>query len=683
MDRLPERWRWRLAVMAGFGALNLALFNRFFPLSEGWWEAYGYLWNSGLKPYRDFDLAFTPLFTVYNGLLLHLTGGSFYATRLLGVGVFLAALLLMELLLEEFYSPRTAAVATATASLLMMSAPQFIAKDYHTYQLLLVLAALLLHVRLAGAAGAGRGRALVGALALGVTLGLVFGVKQNAGALLIASILASLALSRRERWLELGVAVGAGVLIALLLMLPLVSLSDWRALLTGNDAKGDMGTVLFRFWRDPSIWRVIRRGVKISVALAVAGFAFSPPALWRGVLSERLLALSEKPKVRGAAFAVLWVLVVVERRHVSEGIFAYAVPVTIALLLLVAYRVGRGVLTRSLAADPRVVAIIVPLLGLVYNNTTTAPFDFNGMHIPVAFAVGLALGRVEVWMPSRCWGVAALCCLTVAPTVSAAKLRTPYAWWGHLQPPVSSAVYEPDYPELRGIRVDATYRATLNAIKESVDTWSRSDKDAFFFNLPMLYPLHRKLPPFRTVVHWFDVVSTKAMDDEIRRLEEAPPRLVVAMEPMEEAYRGHKRLKGGARLPQEDFRNLMDRWVASGRFRLVRSMAIPNGAHQDEVITQEIVVQNVGVLQRPLGQVVGAAGTDPGDLMTVGLRRAEAQLQVAPEVTLEAGDVLLVRGLYGRVKALSERVGIARGAPRDWHAVNVYVRSDALAEHSP
>jgi hypothetical protein len=559
----------------------------------------------------------------------------------------------------------------------MMSAPQFIAKDYHTYQLLLVMAAMLLHVRLAGDAGQGRRRALLGAVALGVSLGLVFGVKQNAGALLIASIFASLALSRRERWMELAMAVGAGVVIALVLMLPVVSLTDWRALMTGNDAKGDLGTVLFRFLRDPSIRRVIARGVKIAVGIALAGFALAPPTWLRRVFSERFLALAEGPHGRAAGFALAVAVIVGERRHIAAAISANAFAVTIAILLLVAFQVGRALVDRARPLDSRLAAVIIPMLGLVYNNTTTAPFDFNGMHIPVAFAVGVLLSRLEGFAPPNGWRVAALCCLTVAPGIVSAKLHTPYAWWGHLQPPVSAAVYESAYPELRGIRVDREYREILDTIKESVDTYSKSDRDAFFFNLPVLYLLHHKLPPFRTVVHWFDVVTTRAMDAELLRLQQEPPRIVVAMEPMEGAYEGHKRLKGGARLPQEGFRGLLDRWVVSGRYRLLRSLAIPNGDHAGKVITQEIVVQNVRAIGAPIGALIDDR-KGPDAARAVALRRGETALQVSPDRMLDAGDVLTVTGTYEAVKALSVAVGIARGTPRDWHAVNVYVRADAL-----
>src|SRR5262245_29003053 len=112
----PDRWRYRIAALLLLAAFHLVTFNRYFPLSEGWWETYGYLYGAGLRPYRDFDLAFTPLFTLVNAGLMQLFGGSFFALRLFGVGVFLAAVLVLHLLVEQLFSPRTAAVAVTVST---------------------------------------------------------------------------------------------------------------------------------------------------------------------------------------------------------------------------------------------------------------------------------------------------------------------------------------------------------------------------------------------------------------------------------------------------------------------------------------------------------------------------------------------------------------------------------------
>lgn len=668
------RWPYRLAALATLGAFNLVIFNRYFPLSEGWWETYGYLYNSGLRPYRDFDLAFTPLFTIINAGLAQLFD-SFFALRLFGVGVFLVAVLLLQLFLEQFFSPKSAAVAVTVATFFVIFEPQFIAKDYHVYQLVLVALSLLLHVRLAGDGRLTARQRIGGTLLLGATVSLVFMLKQNVGGLLLVAVAASIPLVERERPAARTIAFGAGVAASLLLALPVVSPSDWRQLLLANDAKGSLGTVLARVWENELNRLALALALKLCAAYALFRLLFAPPARWTGIWGEAVVSLRSNPRVRRAAFFGLVVLVAASGNRIRHSLMPWVIPVTLALLLVGAWHVARHAVDRTRWVDPRIAAVMPPLLALAYANTTTASFDFNGMHVPVALAIGWALGRVEAWAPPRYWAVAALALLVVVPEIVAAKLRVPYAWWGHRQAPVFSAVHESEYPQLRRMYVSPEYRDTLNTIKHAVDTYSRSRTDVFFYDLPVFYWLHGKLPPFRTVVHWFDVVSSKRMESDLRAMREQPPRLVVAMEPPPVAYVGHRELKKSARLPQEEFRALMDEWAASGEYRLVRSIALPNGTLEGCDVTQDVLVQNARSIGTSLDDLVGASD-EAGPEVKLAIRGGTPLREGA---RLAAGDVVTVRGDYARVRALSELLGVARGEPRDWHTVNIYVREDAAS----
>ncbi len=671
------RWPYRLAVLLTLGAFNLITFNRYFPLTEGWWETYGYLYNSGLRPYRDFDLAFTPLFTIVNAGLLRLFGDSFFALRLFGVGVFLVAVFVLELLLEQFFSPKTAAVAVTVSTFLFIAGPQFIAKDYHSYQLGLVALSLLLHVWLASDGRLTARQRIGGTLLLGTTVSMVFFLKQNAGGLLIVAIAASLPLVERERPIARVAAFGVAIAVTLLLMLPIVSLSDWRQLLLANDAKGSLGTVLGRFLR----WEnrdAITLALRLCAAYALVRYVFAPPARWRGMWSTSFDAVLQKPMVRRAAFLAALVVIAVSGHRIRMFVTGWMIPVTLAFLGLTVYRVGRKLLRRAHELDPRWAAIALPLLALAYANTTTASFDFIAMHVPVALAMGWILGSVEAWASSRYWFMAALGFLVVVPELVASKLRVPYQWWGHVQGSIFSATAESDYPQLRGIHVTPEYRDVLGTIKDAVDTYSRSRTDVFFFSLPAFYWLHDKLPPYRTVVQWFDVVSSRQMEADLRAMRERPPRLVVALEPAEAAYVIHRRLRNSAHLPQEDFRALMDEWVASGKYRLVRSIVLASGNRGGREITQDVLVQN----ERSIGVALGAFVA--GSPISVAPPPAgDPSTPRGLNSTLELGEVVTVRGEYGRVRALSETLGVARGPPRDWNTVNIYVREDAATGARP
>ncbi|HET8541994.1 MAG TPA: hypothetical protein VFL83_19110 [Anaeromyxobacter sp.] len=671
-------WAYRAAVLGIFAAFNLVTFNRYFPLSEGWWETYGYLWNSGLRPYRDFDLAFTPLFTILNAGLLRLLDDSFFAIRLLGVGVFLAAVLLLQLLVERFFAPWIAAVAVTVSTSFVVAATQFIAKDYHSYQLAFVALALLLHVRLAADRRLRPARRVAETLLLGLTVSLVFFLKQNVGAILLAAIAASLPLVDRERPLARLAAFGAGAAVPFLLMLPVISPPEWRQLLLANDAKGSLGTVLGRFWQFENREAIITALV-LCAAVAAARWVFAPPARWQGVWTPSFEATLRNRTARGAAFLALVVAVAASGHEIRAFVVAWTIPVTLAFIALVLVRAGRALLDQT-AAEPRWTAIAIPLLGLAYANTTTAAFDFIALHVPVALALGWLLATAEAWAPRRYALLAALALLVVVPELIAAKLRVPYAWWGHWQGSVSAATAESEYPQLRGIRMTPEQREVVDGVKAAVATYSRSRSDVLFFTLPVFYWLEGKLPPGRTVVQWFDVVSSGQMAAELEAIRERPPRLVVALEPPPAAYVVHRRLKNSARLPQEDFRALMDGWVASRKYRLVRSIALPSGNRGGYEVAQEVVVQrdqadgaDPDALLAGTGVTVAASSPDETDEPARPLHGEPLQL----------GARVTVRGEYRRVRAAAELLGVARGRPRDWNTLNVYVREDGAASGGP
>ena len=81
---------------------NLTIFNRYFPLSEGWWETYGYLINQGLIPYKDFNLAFPPLVPLVSAFLLKYVSGDFFTLRLIGAFLFSLIPLIFQCVLEFF-----------------------------------------------------------------------------------------------------------------------------------------------------------------------------------------------------------------------------------------------------------------------------------------------------------------------------------------------------------------------------------------------------------------------------------------------------------------------------------------------------------------------------------------------------------------------------------------------------
>jgi hypothetical protein len=333
--------------------------------------------------------------------------------------------------------------------------------------------------------------------------------------------------------------------------------------------------------------------------------------------------------------------------------------------------------------NAKYVAVILPLLALGYSNTNTASFDFNGMQIPVAFAVGWMLSRIEAIPQQKFWLLGSLFFLAIVPRIVVGKLMVPYSWWENVQGSVFSAKYQTNYQDLAGIYVNDKYRDVFNVVKQTVDDYSLSNSDVYFYNLPIFYFLHKKIPPHRAVVHWFDVVSSRQMENELRALEKQPPRVIVALEPPPTAFSANRQLKHSAHLPQEDFRDQLDQWVYKKKYRLVRSIALPTqklGALDMEglVITQNISLQNSIFFGKDAQNIISVLKLMQKRTQIIDISRNGLNYPLIAGFTFEAGDVLSLRGDYREVMELSEKIGVARELPRDWNSVNIYLRNDVI-----
>ena len=126
---------------------HLLIFNHYFSLQEGWWETYAYLVNRGEVINKDFYLAWTPLFVYINAFYQKIFGINFFAFACIGVVAAMIQVILLYLVLREFFSRVSSAVAALFASLLWIVGGSYIAKDYHTYVFIIEFSTLLFLVK--------------------------------------------------------------------------------------------------------------------------------------------------------------------------------------------------------------------------------------------------------------------------------------------------------------------------------------------------------------------------------------------------------------------------------------------------------------------------------------------------------------------------------------------------------
>jgi hypothetical protein len=132
-------------------------------------------------------------------------------------------------------------------------------------------------------------------------------------------------------------------------------------------------------------------------------------------------------------------------------------------------------------------------------------------------------------------------------TAAGLKLQSPFTWADWQEGNVRRATVEPNFPELRGIRVTPETDRFLERVVADIQHNSRPDEPvAEFCCMPILYLLAHRAPATFAYVHYIDVTPDDVYRADAERLETNPPAVVVTLERSEEEVReGEINFRGG------------------------------------------------------------------------------------------------------------------------------------------
>src|SRR5262245_13372214 len=108
-------WAGLFAVWVPLLVYNLLFFNRYFPVTEGWFSLYARLIRAGQMPYRDFCLFLPPLYPLQLAAFSGIFGDEFIALRAAGVLVMLGMAWVVYALFARWFPPFAAAFASLLA----------------------------------------------------------------------------------------------------------------------------------------------------------------------------------------------------------------------------------------------------------------------------------------------------------------------------------------------------------------------------------------------------------------------------------------------------------------------------------------------------------------------------------------------------------------------------------------
>lgn len=601
--RVLHRMKWPLVTAVTVFIFNLPLIFYAFPLSEGWWETFGYLINQGLRPFRDFSLPVSPAFAYWNAALLRLVGTNFLVLRLIGVVEVSGTAAICFLLARRLSRDNAVAfAATLLASVLFFSGSPYIAKDYHSMVDLLVAADLLVLMSYLDPSYAGRPpfRRFVIVWMLATISALLVFVKINIGVFLAASVgFAILVDSHRRKSLktELGayfsifmLSIAAGLLLGSLASD--MSITQLVAtIVRGDSSKGSITTVLMRFAMDPNNRRMLNAAMFLPIVFTIVLYLLPKTAsvLFRLAPAQALSLRWRLLLVLGVvAVPILMIVILYNAGRLGSTNPAILTVLSIVSLSVLIFASSRewwryvrhrrfrpfGLLTLS-------------FITLAYCNTQTASFDNNGLFFVNLYSFAL-IGRVLSVAIKRgryvgdrvAQALFILVAVSLVPGVWYWKYLAPYEWWGLTVGPIGASKFNlgasaGGAPQLKGIYADSqtfqSYQAILNLIRMQ----PRSDRSNVYLfpDIPIFYLLTNKIPPTKNVVQWFDVVTSSQLQQDVNYVDSRKAALIVSLTPPSFAFLGNGELVGHM-LVQRTIVKAFPRLVGTGFYTVCYASAL-------------------------------------------------------------------------------------------------------------
>jgi hypothetical protein len=235
-----------LAFTLVYAAYEYLFNRRVFFITDGWWEFYADIIRSGSDPYLTSGLKITPLHSLVVSALQEFATPSLLGLRDLFSFIHLVQIILIFWWARGFGSFLAAIFAVSLSSIAVMQGDAFISKDYHTTLALLIAITLLCSSNLCG-------KKFFTTFIKACVCALLFLTKQNVGVFVALAVAGATLIDVRSE--KAGKIFAHGLLFIFsflsMLALSLVYGPNWTSALVGNDAKGGLIQVLFRFASDP------------------------------------------------------------------------------------------------------------------------------------------------------------------------------------------------------------------------------------------------------------------------------------------------------------------------------------------------------------------------------------------------------------------------------------------------
>ncbi len=544
-------------IVISLAIICIALINikYVFPITDGWWETYAWIFNKTGELYEQSALKFPPLFVLIIDFLSNSLNLTHYESRILFVIVRLVTFVITFLWLKKYFGIVPAFLGAAIPVFLINANPVYLAKDYHTISALIISFIFFL---IAYGFDDKRKPCLSVLFLVGVSCSLLLLNKHNIGLFLsigifVYYIIAALSLgpkSAKNIFLDFIIGL-TGFLIPLFVVSFIVP--DWHSVFFGNDSKGSVITVLFRFILDKVIL------LQLVASLLVLFLC------WMTLTKKRPVFINELfPKFDLVVYSLGPIFLIV------LSMFT-VLPLNIVSLAWPLFFYIHTKNSQNNNSPENKIWIL--LYSYAYCGTNTAGFNFVTIDYLIAFYIassyylfqrsnfGQYINKIYSWM---------LLSGLMITYVMVVKIFSGagYNWWGLKSGGLIESTVELKHPELRGLFTDPSTAAMIDIVLKNASEMN-SDESIFAYpSIPILYKLSNKLP-IGSPVLWFDVSGRNEALHTLNEVIKTKPKYIYWLRPPEIVYHGHFNLR-----KKDPGMVVMDEWlinaVKSDLYKVVR-----------------------------------------------------------------------------------------------------------------
>jgi hypothetical protein len=590
------------------GVYNALFFNRYLPLSEGWFSVYAHYMLDGAIPYRDFHFFLPPLYPGIVATFTYIFGASLIALRVFGIAVTLSITIMLFLLFSRLFPAYVACIVTVVSVIYWQSNSTFIGYNFlnilHLFALLGVFFICKYYDYDDHSLKSSKGRrATTFLFCAGLFGSLAFLLKQSDGFfVLMFSFLAVAITAYAKDGLPKGLRTVAiysvGIVIPVLgLLIWLVSNgvlpSFWDQVLVGaSSAKGGLTAILFnwipRLFTKENVGGLV---VATLIIIALRIYCF-PQGFAVGRLGNKKHGMHFLPTSRMLAmFSVIFILFLLcillpfwsiglshdfWGNHFLNFIYYRVLLITgftgsLLLFCVFLFKVIREKKTSYF--DIFIISTVS--LGLLWSTSTSAGIGDMGMIL----ALGLLLGYLFI-IPARLHltkiALTILCAFLVL-FMASHKYIEPYIWWGLGQPDIRTTSTPLKSRYLHGFVVSEETARVYSEVTSIVERDTEPGDSIYTFpNIPIFYLLTDRHPDTFGIVSWFDVEPDKFAVNDALRIRESPPKMIIYLEVPEFAWEAHEQaFRGGKMSGQRMIKESIEYLTSSGSYELEATYDIP------------------------------------------------------------------------------------------------------------